>query len=254
MGSRAFAQVIRWWWCLVFLVAGAGAVELPAPPSVDAVTSTSAIVRWYTDVETGTRVHYGLEPNRLTHFAEGGIGTLHEVTLTGLQPGTPYYFSVATSRKLLATGTFTTSASPVSNTAPASTSPMAMVRGFINRWRSDAPKETPTTPAAAERTPPAAATWGNPASLQDHFARHGADFRARSAEDYAAQAWQFRQRARAGGLLVKVDDAGVQRVFDPRSGAFAAYNPDGTTKTYFKPGNPNYFDKQPGRIIRAATP
>jgi pyocin large subunit-like protein len=92
-------------------------------------------------------------------------------------------------------------------------------------------------------------TWGNPASLPDHFARHGADFHARDADDYARQAWAFGEHAKAGGLLVKVDADGVRRVFDPRTGAFGAYNADGTTKTYFKPNSRDYFDRQPGRLV-----
>ena len=42
---------------------------------------------------------------------------------------------------------------------------------------------------------------------------------------------------------------GVLRVFDSRSGTFGAYNPDGTTKTFFKTGNAAYFQRQPGRRI-----
>lgn len=228
-------------------------MELPEPPRVDAVTSTSAIVRWYTEVPTGTRVHYGLEPNRLTKTVEGGVGTLHEVPLSGLQPGTSYFFAVGTARRLLATGKFSTATSPVSSASAVSTSPIAKVRDLISRWWSD--DAAPSTPApTVERVPPAAATWGNPASLRDHFERHGADFGARSAEDYAAQAWRFRQRARAGGLQVKVDEDGVQRVFDPATRAFAAYNPDGTTKTFFRPSRADYFEGQPGRKVRTATP
>ena len=90
-------------------------------------------------------------------------------------------------------------------------------------------------------------TWGNPGSLPDHFARHGADFHAKDADEYARLAWEFGQRGKQGGLLVKVDEDGTQRVFDPKSGAFAAYNRDGTTKTFFKPNSRDYFARQPGR-------
>ena len=63
----------------------------------------------------------------------------------------------------------------------------------------------------------------------------------------------FLQRARVEGLPAKVDSSGVLRVFDPRSGAFAAYNRNGTTKTFFKPGSPGYFDRQPGRPVNLKT-
>lgn len=113
----------------------------------------------------------------------------------------------------------------------------------------------PAYPPAAPRSVPAInalparQTWGNPSSLADHFARHGADFGARDADDYARQAWEFLQRAKAEGLPAKLDADGTLRVFDPRSGAFAAYNRNGTAKTFFKPGRPGYFEHQPGRPI-----
>jgi pyocin large subunit-like protein len=98
-----------------------------------------------------------------------------------------------------------------------------------------------------------ATTWGNRASLPDHFARHGSDFGARSPEEYAFFAAQFLQRARVAGWSAKVDDRGVLRVFDPGSGSFGAYNPDGTTKTFFKPRDATYFQRQPGRTIDLKT-
>ena len=93
---------------------------------------------------------------------------------------------------------------------------------------------------------PASKTWGHLDSLPDHFARHGADFGARSPEDYAAQAAAFLARARAEGLPAKRDADGSLRIYDPATGAFGAYNANGTTRTYFKPGSPTYFDRQPG--------
>jgi hypothetical protein len=108
----------------------------------------------------------------------------------------------------------------------------------------------PSGPSAVLRV---GESWGNPATLPDHFARHGSDFGAASAEDYARLAWQFLQRAKAEGLPAKVDPTGTLRVYDPANGAFAAYNRDGTTKTFFKPGSPSYFDRQPGRPVNLKT-
>jgi RHS repeat-associated protein len=97
-------------------------------------------------------------------------------------------------------------------------------------------------------------SWGNPATLEDHFLRHGADFGATSAEDYASQASSFLQRGLRGGAEVKVDSRGVIRVYDPETNTFGAYNADGTTRTFYKPepaahGYPTnraYWDAQPG--------
>jgi pyocin large subunit-like protein len=92
-------------------------------------------------------------------------------------------------------------------------------------------------------------SWGNPSSLPDHFARHGRDFGARNAEEYALLAYQFLHRATVEPYLAKIDNHQVLRIYDPRTGSFGAYNPDGTTKTFFKPGRAGYFDRQPGRPI-----
>ncbi len=112
------------------------------------------------------------------------------------------------------------------------------------------PNQTSPNPSALSS---ARQTWGNPASLPDHFARHGSDFRARTPEEYALFARQFLERAKAEGLPAKIDDRGVLRVFDARSDSFGSYNPDGTTKTFFKPGSPGYFERQPGRPVNLKT-
>ena len=108
--------------------------------------------------------------------------------------------------------------------------------------RKGAPRASPGSSASHT-----AQTWGNPASLPDHFTRHGADFGARDSNQYAEMAAQFLQRARTEGLPAKVDSAGTVRVFDSRTSTFAAYNSDGTTKTFFKTRSRGYFERQPGQ-------
>jgi RHS repeat-associated protein len=88
--------------------------------------------------------------------------------------------------------------------------------------------------------------WGNRDTLARHFRDHGADFGAQSAEEYATKASEFLQRAQAEGLPTKVSADGTVRVFDPKTGNFRSHNPDGTTKTFFKPTSPTYWDRQPG--------
>jgi len=108
-------------------------------------------------------------------------------------------------------------------------------------------------PAAGSHAESIRDFWGRPETLDDHFARHGRDFKARDAADYAQQAHLFLDRAKTTGLPAKRDSDGTLRVFDPRTGAFGAYNSDGTTKTYFKPGSRDYFDRQPGVRIDLRT-
>ena len=107
--------------------------------------------------------------------------------------------------------------------------------------------------AKTRRAPPSRETWANPFTLRDHFDRHGADFKAKSAEAYAAEAWRFLQRAREEGLPAKVDDNGVIRVYDAKTGAFGAYSREGKTKTFFKPRSRDYFERQPGRLVDLKT-
>jgi pyocin large subunit-like protein len=102
--------------------------------------------------------------------------------------------------------------------------------------------------SAPQAAPPTRETWGYMASLQDHYNRHGADFNATSPDDYAAKAWAFREQAAAQKLPMKLDGETV-RVMDLRSRAFAAFNLNGTTKTYFRPRDSSYWDRQPGTPI-----
>jgi len=52
----------------------------------------------------------------------------------------------------------------------------------------------------------------------------------------------------------KIDGKGVIRVYDPETNTFGAFNPDGTTRTFFKPSplhhkyptNLDYWHAQPG--------
>jgi hypothetical protein len=224
----------------------AGGAEIVDEVKVEPASATSVLVQWRTDVETGTRVSYGTSPDALTQRAGSGTTVEHRVTLSGLTPGQRYHFSVGTARRRLATGSFTMSASP------SSSPPM---KPDTSPARSPSPERTsPATkpaPTPAQKAPPARVTWGDYGSLEDHFVRHGPDFSARDAGDYARQAWAFRQRAYATGLPMKLDDDGTVRVFDPATGAFAAYNRNGTTRTYFKPGSRDYFARQPGRPVKA---
>ena len=242
--------------------------DIIGSPEVSAISPTAVTVRWRTDVPTGSRVYFGREADQLATRADGELSDEHEVTIQNLLPGTQYFFAVATAKKRLATGTFTTSSSratspPSPSTSPAvkgTTVPHSSPGSSDPSPASNAPVEGRSgfgisslfgrrTASALPQAPPARLTWAHPDTLPDHFARHGADFGARDQEEYARMAWELRQRAKGNRLPQKVDDAGVLRIFDPKTGAFGAYNPDGTTKTFFKPGKPGYFDRQPGRLV-----
>jgi pyocin large subunit-like protein len=85
----------------------------------------------------------------------------------------------------------------------------------------------------------------------DHYERHGPDFKSTSPDDYAARAWTFLQQAKANAWPMKLDDSdGTLRVWNGQTGSFAAYDRNGKTKTYFKPGSPTYWQRQPGSPIK----
>jgi len=94
------------------LIAEYGPPPPPPPPSLtrgpylQTGTPTSIIVRWRTDVESGSVVHYGLAPDALTSTIDDeSLTTEHIVTLANLQPGTKYYYSVGLAGTNLAGGT-----------------------------------------------------------------------------------------------------------------------------------------------------
>jgi len=92
-----------------------------------------------------------------------------------------------------------------------------------------------------------AAKWGRAETLSDHFQRHGKDFGAKSADDYANMASDFFVKSQKEKMPTKIDSKGIIRVYDPKSNTFGSYNPDGTTATFFKPSQgQKYWNRQPG--------
>jgi hypothetical protein len=87
--------------------------------------------------------------------------------------------------------------------------------------------------------------WGRPETLADHYRRHGADFEAKSAKEYAKMASDFFVRAKKEKLPTKIATDGTIRIYDRKTNTFGAYNPDGTTKTFFKPKDgQKYWNRQ----------
>lgn len=89
--------------------------------------------------------------------------------------------------------------------------------------------------------------WGNLETLDSHFERHGKDFNAPNASAYAQMANDFYNNRY--NYQIKIDSDGIIRVYDAYSNTFGAYNPDGTSRTFFKPKSKNYFNNQPGELL-----
>jgi hypothetical protein len=263
---------------LLLLLSPTGAAELVGQPSVQA-TETTAAVRWTTDVDCGSTVRFGTDEKNLIRKKEGsGVAKNHELALYGLQPGTKYFFEVGTAKKALGRSSFQTGGKSSSGSAESTPAaeptkePKPLLKrlfSFLDDDKAEKPatpapdakpatkpkdtaakKPAATAPAPALEAPPTRNTWGSLPSLEDHYVRHGKDFNCKSADEYAAKAWLFLQRAMDEGLPVKQDEEGTLRVWDPKSRSFAAYNSNLTTKTYFRPNSADYFDRQPGKKVK----
>ena len=68
-------------------------VRITRGPVVEQVTDTTAIIAWSTNVNAGTTLRYGTEPDQLDLTANMPWGGFtHRVYLKGLKPGTTYFF------------------------------------------------------------------------------------------------------------------------------------------------------------------
>lgn len=242
---------------LVSLPAAFG-LELTTPPTVELSAST-AVVHWHTDVASGTRAQVFPAGAKIS-VPDKTPGADHTVILSGLQPGANYSVVVGSARIWLATNSFTTTgtAAPAKIVGAVKSGGASVPASRTSQAQTARADTHPTNASEALsveklKVPPTRKIWANWPSLPDHFARHGGDFHAKDADDYARMSWEFLQRTKTDGLPAKIDDDGVFRVFDPKSGAFASYNRDGTTKTFFKPGGRDYFERQPGQTVNLKT-
>jgi hypothetical protein len=236
---------------LLSFVQNVSGLTVTGGPTVTAADTTATIV-WTTDVEAGTRLQYGTQEKLLDQRATGGVGKEHRIELSGLRVGTRYYFSIGSARTLLGQGSFQTTGGSPASTPTNETSP---VGGAIKRFLAGLLPEKAAEPAVSSSktspaTPPTSQTWCRLDTLEDHFERHGADFKSTSSDHYAAQAWRFLQHARQSALPMKWDAADrTLRVWEPKTRTFAAYDSRGRTRTFFRPSNPDYWNRQPGRPV-----
>ena len=84
--------------------------------------------------------------------------------------------------------------------------------------------------------------------LNEHYAKHGAEFGAISEGEYLRLAQQLRDAPVGGPILEARRPNGEFSRFDRRHGYFGAYNRDGTIRTFFIPNNgERYFQRQASR-------
>jgi pyocin large subunit-like protein len=55
----------------------------------------------------------------------------------------------------------------------------------------------------------------------------------------------FLKNSGSEGIKININlDDGTVRLYEPSTNSFGAYNPDATTKTFFKPTSPTYWERQ----------
>ena len=99
-----------------------GDIDVVSGPNVEPAND-HAVIRWSTDKVSASSIKYGTSQNNMSQEQKISGGSRdHNVTLTGLQPGTKYYFEILSRNgQVRKTGEFTTqgssSASNGSNTS-----------------------------------------------------------------------------------------------------------------------------------------
>jgi len=84
--------------------------------------------------------------------------------------------------------------------------------------------------------------------LAEHHRKHGREFGSVTMAEYLRLAQSLRERPAGGAVLEAVRGDGVVTRFDRATGAFLAFDPDGTIRTFFKPHDGEaYFRRQLAR-------
>jgi len=88
----------------------------------------------------------------------------------------------------------------------------------------------------------------SPRQLEDHYARHGAEFGSIAIKDYLRMAQQFRDAANGPDILELKRTDGVITRFHKKKGWFLAFDRDRTIRTFFIPNDgERYFWRQAKR-------
>ena len=84
--------------------------------------------------------------------------------------------------------------------------------------------------------------------LIEHYRKHGPEFGSITLDEYLRRAQSLRDSAVGGNVLEVVRSDGVITRFDRATGAFIAFNSDGTIRTFFRPNaGEAYFRRQSER-------
>jgi pyocin large subunit-like protein len=115
---------------------------------------------------------------------------------------------------------------------------------------TDAPATARPQPAAATPAKAFSKSTGfrSPSLLRTHFEKHGAQFDAPTAARYLELAQALRDAPVSSDVLEIVRADGSITRFDKKTGAFLAFDADGTLRTFFRPNDgEDYFRRQARR-------
>lgn len=114
-----------------------------------------------------------------------------------------------------------------------------------------AARDVPAASDARDTAIPSRTNVGfvNERRLEEHYEKHGAEFGRITRQDYLRQAQLLRDAQVGGPVLQTVRADGVTTKFDRQTGAFVAFNPNGTIRTFFKPNDgERYYRRQAERV------
>lgn len=84
--------------------------------------------------------------------------------------------------------------------------------------------------------------------LADHYRKHGREFEGFDQSQYLEAAQDLRDATAGGNILELAREDGTFSRYDLKSGAFIAFEADGTIRTFFKPNDGEaYFRRQARR-------
>jgi len=119
------------------------------------------------------------------------------------------------------------------------------VLSFPSFSNSQIPKSSP--PTKSFNTHPEIG-FATQEKLNEHYRKHGKEFGRMSKSESLRRAQDLRDRPAGGDILEAVRKDGVATRFDRKTGAFLAFNRDGTIRTFFRPNaGEKYFWNQARR-------
>ena len=113
-----------------------------------------------------------------------------------------------------------------------------------------APRAEPAAPARApDGGRHSSVGFRSRAQFDEHFQKHGAEFGHITQQEYLRAAQALRDAPVGGSIEELRRDDGTSSRFDRSTGAFLAFNRDGTIRTFFKPNDGEaYFRRQATRV------